>query len=484
MKGVYIGTSAAKSPLLEPESGTGLVASTFQLGKHQVTTCHHSEVEPQRFGDNNLVVFCGWAYNGSLLDATSFYELYKTDQLCQIQSGNFIALIYAEREQSLAVVNDPFGLSTHFYRFDNGKLELAPTTSAFLDKKHDPVWYGFEQQHGHLVGEYTRYQGILRLPPASQIERDGNIHRYWTINSGPSQPLTEVRLEFAKQVEAWPLQARTIPLSSGFDSRLIASTAKFQFGYTYGVPNGVERDIAANIAENCQDYFQFVEPEKDHIGKNINQYLFDGAMLNLVATYRQAKALLQQKQTFAGDLAIFDGHLGDGLQRGSYLKLGGLLGAIFLLFPLLYKLPISARFLLKRRYHKLSDSNFKLLLDEFAKYTSGMALDDYQKIVYFEALYGRGGRYIVNGGNTSAGQYFTVVAPFANTKVFNILIHQDFSDVVAYRNLAALWHGAADIFLHTPTESGIRPVSPPLIAPFLRVFNALKQKLSNVFRNS
>lgn len=477
MKGVYINTKVDDSPLITLGKEYSLKLTSLSLGNNCITICSDDNIDAVTSHDNYFFVLSGWAYDGKLVNAEELSYLYLNDELGKIRAGNFVFLVFEKPNQNLKVVTDPFGLSTHYYRINSGKLELAPTTSAFSDKSLDKVWFSFEQQHGHLVGNHTRYENIKRLPPASEMDNVGNIARYWSVSKVAPDELKNVRKEFRNLISSWPVEERVIPLSGGFDSRLIASCGQFRFGYTYGEKNSDDRKIGKKITNSCVEYLQFSQPCNDEVANSINNYLFDGKILNLIGTYQKTFLTLRQKQSEKSKLTVFDGHLGDGLQRGSYLKLGGVVGVIFLLFPWLYNLPLSSRFLLKRRYKGLDDYNFNLLVTEFNNETNGLDFDNLQKVVYFEAMFGRGGRFIVNGGNIAASQFFTVVSPFANTEVFQTLLSQDFRRVVSYKNMKVLWEGADNVFLETPTETGIKPSGSHILAPFLRVVNAIRQNM-------
>ena len=426
--------------------------------------------------DHCELAFWGWAtIDGATVKPESFLSLFEERKLSKLQAGTFIAVVHVKSNNSIQIINDPFGISSHYYRFKEGTLELSPTTSAFSNKIIDESLVSFERQQGHLIGNFTRYKDIFRVPPGSVLSCDGSLSYYSGLGHCSAHSCGDVREVFSQSIQAWTYSERVIPLSSGFDSRLIASCGEFKYGYTYGERDSDDCRIGQKISFTCDDYFQFLAPDNDKSEVEFNQYMFDGDVANQVGIYSHARGLLDKKAS-SDNFTIFDGHLGDALQRGSYLKLGGVFGVIFLLIPALYKLPLSVEFILKRRYKKLDKSSLSLLLNTFRELTKDLNLNDYQKVIYFEALHGRGGRLIVNGGNIQAGQFFTVVSPFAHTEVFNILINQDFTDVVRYRSLKLLWAGASQNFTDVPTESGIKPTSNPALFSFLRVFNAVRQK--------
>jgi len=476
MKGVYLNTkcdSIIDSGMIECAS---LRFQEFSIGESSVRYFSHQNKDCCAFLDAHVVLFHGWAFTDKLIDANEFYTLYKNNELCTINAGNFIAII--SHGNNIDIINDPFGLSTHYYRFTENSIEIAPTTSAFDNKILDEQLARFENQQGHLVGNYTRFKDIKRLPPGSVVNHTGKVKVYTSLIAESPQPISHVRKEMGHLIESYPYKLRVAPLTGGFDSRLIASTSTFSYGYTYGAPTNIDALIGKQITSTTACYFQFELDAENKVDIEADKYIFDANVSNAFTIYRQISNALAEQSKEVSTCTVYDGYLGDGLQRASYLKLGGVLGGLFLLFPILYRLPLSAKYILKRRYRHLDAINTEFLINEFEKVTSQLNLTPYQNIIYFESLYGRGGRYIINGGNIAAGQFFTVVSPFAHKNVFNALLKQDFKDVVSYKNMSNLWSGASSAFTNLATESGIKPNTPYLLAPFLRVFNSIKQKIS------
>ena len=476
MKGIYLNTKCDYIIDSEMIKCAGLRSQELPLGENFVRHFSHANEDCYAFLDDHVVLFHGWAFTDKLIDVNEFYTLYKSNELEAINSGNFIAII--SHGNNIDIINDPFGLSTHYYRCTENSIEIAPTTSAFSNKILDEQLARFESQQGHLVGNYTRFKGIKRLPPGSVTNHAGKVKMYTSLITKSPQPIKYVRQEMSNLIESFSYKLRVAPLTGGFDSRLIASTSTFSYGYTYGKPKNMDVLVGKQITSTTAHYFQFELDAENKVDIEADKYIFDANVSNAFTIYRQISNALAEQSKEVATFTVYDGYLGDGLQRGSYLKLGGILGGLFLLFPILYRLPLSAEYILKRRYRHLDEINTKFLISEFEKVTSQLNLTPYQNIIYFESLYGRGGRYIINGGNIAAGQFFTVVSPFAHKNVFSTLLQQDFQDVVSYKNMSNLWSGAASVFTNLATESGIKPSTPYLLAPFLRVFNSIKQKLS------
>lgn len=476
MKGMYVNIKFDKDCFDDESLETGLNERAIQLGEHSILVRYHDEFSIFEDGNSTAIMY-GWAFaQGQVLQVEDLIALYAKQTLDTVEAGNFVVLVVSDSSESPLIITDPFGLSSHYVRLlDN--LQIAPTVSAFEDKKYEVQWQSFQKEQGHLVGNKTIYQGITRLSPGSITI--GNVSKpYIDVAESDKVPLDDVFYSMRNLVLAWDKKRRVCPVSSGFDSRFISSLTNYSYGYTYGREDSTERRIARKVSVNCEQYFEleFTHDTKEAF-RDAETYMFEGTVVSgLLETYQRAK----QKIAEVGGTdkyVLFDGYLGDGLQRATYLKLGGLVGSLFLLFPQLYRLNLSTTYLLKRRYRNLSEDNFKLLLEEFARVTDDKPLTSYQKVTYFESLYGRGGRYIINGGNIACSQFFIVCSPFTHKSVFATLLHQDLRRTVEYKNLRLLWKSTAEVFRSEPTESGIAPDSPAILAPYKRVIHALLERL-------
>lgn len=148
----------------------------------------------------------------------------------------------------------------------------------------------------------------------------------------------------------------------------------------------------------------------------------------------------------------------------------GIEGELLKLFPWLYKLlNWNEKTLLLKRNKSLSSEEFDLLYKDYVSKTEKLSLNDYQKVTYYEFLYGRGGRYAVFGSNILAAQFFTVASPFADKKVFNTVIHQDFSASVRYVSMRKIWQKVLPKYRTEKVESGYTPKSPTWLIPYTQL---------------
>ena len=112
---------------------------------------------------------------------------------------------------------------------------------------------------------------------------------------------------------------------------------------------------------------------------------------------------------------------------------------------------------------------YKFICFNYKVKTANLALNDYQKVTYYEFVYGRGGRYTVFGSNVLAAQFFTIVSPFASRIVFDSFIQQDYSRAVSYRNLKKIWSKTASKYKSQVVESGYSPQTPAAFIPFIQL---------------
>jgi hypothetical protein len=176
------------------------------------------------------------------------------------------------------------------------------------------------------------------------------------------------------------------------------------------------------------------------------------------------------KERFKNANAFFDGYCGDVFQRGTFLNFKGKLGEIFKIFPWYYRLlKWDAETILRKRHQVLTDVEFALFYNDFKNKTEHLALDDAQKVTYYEFLYGRGGRYAIYGSNILAAQVFTIVSPFSHRVILTTLLHQDFFDGVCYKVMKKLWKNMPERYKNKKVESGYKPKTSIMLIPYIQI---------------
>jgi hypothetical protein len=423
-------------------------------------------------------VYCaGWfIYNGQRNNLTELANDYISRGLAvfdEIVLGVFV-FIHIDSNGSSAIC-DSIGVSTHYGRSHEGQLQVAPSVKAFNDPGPvNPLMTQIIASQGHLFGNLTAYDSITRLDPGSRLSNDGSQDNYYAVNfnSPDKQQLGDISQQIKELIDYWPQASRTLALSGGLDSRLTLAGQRFAYGYTYGPEHSADRPIARQFADCFERYneFEFTEPEQLVEEEALSKDFYFGVSTwipRLLTAYHYSFERAQDSYV------LFDGYLGDVFNRGNYMKFGGILGSLLKLCPWLYKLKLSAHFILKHRYKLLNEAAFKLLMTDFERRTAGLSADAYQKVTYYEVFYGRGARFTINGSNITAGQMFTPIPFFLHRKVMEMLLSQDFSDTVQYKLLGKIWSKVPSRFSEVESDTGYSPMTPYWLTPIKNMFHQL-----------
>lgn len=425
-----------------------------------------------RVGEHYFAIAGWFVYKGerNCLDTLS-QALIKTgiQVLNDIEAGSFI--IYWWNGEEGRVVNDYMGLSTHYIDLESTSLKVAPSVKCLyqpLVHTINPMLKSIMDKKEHLFGDHTLYNGIERLSPGSSYSELGK-QEYLSLSKEDALPLDELVSQVGRLVDRWPVKHRLLPISGGLDSRFILSSNHFEFGFTYGPETSPERKIASHFQSEFQQYhsYNYIDIPKLDIEDNFLEEVAFGVHKkitpSLFSNYDYVRKQFMEAEFF------FDGYIGDALQRGTYIQLKGLVGEVLRLFPVLYRFKLSAKLLMRRRYKELDDDEFAFFFTDFTDKTQQLKLNAYQKVTFYEALYGRGARNIVFGGNVLVSQIFTSVSPFTSKSVFNSLLQQDFSRAVSYKTIKRLWSKVNQKYRKVPVESGYSLTTPRLVIPYIQL---------------
>lgn len=386
--------------------------------------------------------------------------------LNDILAGVFV--IFWKNDEQQTLLTDPLGLSTHYIdRLANG-LRIAPSVKALLTQEHtlNNDMQSILRKKQHLFGNYTLYNEIERLQPGAAIT-SGTEQSYFTFYDGKA--IEDLGEYVNTLTEFWPYDTRILPLSSGLDSRYLLANGAYKYGFTYGPEGSPERKIAGHYQQDFEHYHAFdfnEQPLHEQEQAILDEMAFATLkpINRLYTNYHYIAQYYNQASTF------YDGYLGDLFQRGTYINFKGKRGELLKLVPFVYRfINFSAHKLLRLRYKELTNGEFEILWQDFKVKTANLELNDYQKVTYYEFVYGRGGRYTVFGSNVLAAQFFTIVSPFASRIVFDSFIQQDYSRAVSYRNLKSLWSKTASKYKNQVVESGYSPQTPAIFIPFIQL---------------
>jgi hypothetical protein len=380
----------------------------------------------------------------------------------EIEAGAFLLLVsFSDRT---FLITDHLGLFNNYGFLEGQTLQVAPAPS-FLDhpgEKH-PLLESILDKQNHLFGRYTAYKGVFRLEPGCIID-DGEAVPYVSPDTTRPFHAEEFYEELSRLLGIFGERRKILPLSGGLDSRLLLAYGRFEFGYTFGPEGSGDRPTARRFGHRFAEYREFslldlIYPASH---KKAGEMMLDGLspepFLELVTIYKHVLTL------FGGDHVFVDGHLGDVLQRGTYLSYPGLIGHLSKLFPVLYRNRFDPMTWLLRRYGSLSKDEQEILVSEYDEKTRSWDLDPMRKMVLFEILHGRGSRHIAHGAGVMSNQFFTTFQPLISPKIFQMLLGLDQYESVAYRNLPKVWSGVPREFTDAATSTGFKPLWPPWVS--------------------
>ena len=397
--------------------------------------------------------------------------------LDDIEGGIFI--IYIHYKNQSYIINDLLSLSMHF--FDDSKEEfiIAPSPYFFENKQKDELLTNILLKQNHLFGNYTIYKNIKRLEPGSIYFNSPNeFNKYYTIKSNK---FDNVKLcEDIKRFSSfWDKKNKIIPMSGGLDSRLIFGCSDIDIGYSYGPPKCKDRIIANKF----KNYFNILY---GFSLLNINLYkeekyevsnLFEGIESNPLSGLLFAFRHIHNK--FPENFADFDGFLGDVFQKGIYITFPGLKGNFYKTFPFLFYNKISEDkilHILKKRYKDLNNYELTMLLSDFHEKTDSLNINYLKKLTYYELYYGRGTRFIINGGIVMKSQFFTVAPAFCYRPILENLFSLNLVDSLRHKNIKKIWSIVNKNISTIRTDSLYNPLMNPIIGRSLKLLSKITDK--------
>jgi len=480
MRGMYLNCDDGKLPaskrLADKYSQELLFPS--QLGKGKVVYDKNEWSAPPIYNmADNVFIVTGWfIYKGQRNNLSQLSDdiiSMGVETVNDVESGSFV-LYWWDGSVSRIIV-DPMGLSTHYVDHLAKELTIAPSVKALFCEgthKQNAIMTSILSKKNHLIGNFTLFDGIERLSPGSILSEEKCQH-YMTMSPEPKHEYSALGSVITELGGYWDDSEKILPLSAGLDSRFLLANTTFDNGFTYGPENSPEINITGQFSAEFSDYYSFDFCEEP-LAADEKAILEEIAFGVVTPIPRLLTNYLHVKDRFQAAHVFFEGYLGDVFQRGTFITFKGVLGELFKIFPFVYKLKrFDGLTLLRRRYKELNEEEFQVLANDFLEKTKDLDFDDYQKVTYYEFLFGRGGRYAVFGSNILAAQLFTVVSPFTHKKIFNTLIHQDFSDAVSYKTMKKLWSKLDRKYTRAKVESGYSPDSSPVVIPFIQIIYRL-----------
>lgn len=247
---------------------------------------------------------------------------------------------------SIHIVSDKMRSIPLLYRVQNGHLHVTDSGETMLSLMSD---VRIDMNHamrfaacGHLRGGETLVKGCHVTAPASvttfangQISTRTYSSRLFDKHRVGEDYMTEckdiIENMAARMIQAAEGRTIVIPLSGGYDSRLIACMcrmygAKNVICYTYGTQESREAQTAKSVAEKLNYPIHFIKSTPEKWQKltqdgRVRDYLAYGGYLSMVAHLQDFFAVseLKSSQLIPDNSVIVPGHTGDLLAGNHFL---------------------------------------------------------------------------------------------------------------------------------------------------------------------
>lgn len=306
--------------------------------------------------NENQVYFKGYAFDqtGRFLEGDSALKLFRgagLPELNTILSGSEgVFSLIIRSDEGIFLGSDPMGFFPVFY----GKTEKGwwvsdkPSPLPVTNHEPTPNTDAFDEflSAGHVMGNETLLKGVYRVRPGElvRLNNDQSAETFPLFEFLPSDPSVKNQSELKNQllgildrasrrlVSSLNGKTAVVPLSGGYDSRLIACMLK-KAGYkkvvcfTYGRRTH-ETDLSERIAGILGYPWVFVNYEsleaagflKDPMFLSYCDYAGNLTSMPFLQEYFGVK-YLQENRLIPGESIFLPGHPGDNL-GGSFIAKG------------------------------------------------------------------------------------------------------------------------------------------------------------------
>ncbi|OHV09517.1 hypothetical protein [Kushneria phosphatilytica] len=401
--------------------------------------------EPILETEDNIVGVAGWfILNGKKNDLEALLEELKKNEphnvIRSIEHGVFTAFYLSKADNRYVVFSDPMGLSSSYYKIDNGNVVVSASAKRLVkerDKKNNRLL----EKINYIPGVECLDSSVKRLCSGDLLFSSGETRSEEVVISNKNTAYVHSyrqAIDYMNYISGfWDKKEKHVPISSGFDSRLIAIVGDAAKSYTWGPENAFDIKAGRTIAKELGLYhysFRFLSNKMEEKDK-LYDYFVCGAgktNINLVSAYGEAFKHISDTHV------CLDGYLGDVLQRGTFLFGKGVGAEFKKFFPSLVSYQ-SESSLLKDRLKDLDDKDFETIWSDYSRRTGSLKLAPLHKVSYYECFYGRGGRHAIFGGNTLNAIFNTVVPLMFNPAVFTFFFHLDPKEVGREVSFVKLW---------------------------------------------
>ena len=293
------------------------------------------------------VLVAGTCYNLDAFSESNFPRLlanaYRNDRLAETLKqvdGCFHCCLYDKKNHKIIIATDRFGLHPLFVYSKNKSFAFGAEPKAmlgldFVDNSIDNAAFAVFEKLGYLLWDSTWFQYIKRVKPATIISFDiakkqVSSSYYWTFAEIQKSNISfEVAVDTAYRLfqesirkQFNPSIQTIIPVSAGYDSRLILATVKEVYPdcnpdtTTFGVKNCLDILTArrvcrlARIKKHYENYFANI----DWLGHR------EKLVYNCDCSFSlQHMHGLEFISTFQNISCLMNGYLGDTVFGCSYL---------------------------------------------------------------------------------------------------------------------------------------------------------------------
>ncbi len=300
------------------------------------------------------ITTCGYAYEQSdLLQGRRLAERFANlDTFRQWHDllGNLsgVFLVISETDDYLRAAVDPVRSLPLFYTYHQNQWHLSnKAVQLRKDLKLTDIAYGEAAEYlltGYVTGAETLFPEIKQIQAGEIVElpastSEAKSKRYFRFTQKPDADLTsseliqqlhETHLDiFEDLIESMNGRTAVIPLSGGFDSRLIACMlerldyAPIQY-FTYGSPGNWESKIAREITQHFNRNLIFIPYRKQTEYQSFQSeerkaYSLEYGNLSSHSHLQDFRAIkkLKEDQLIPDDSIIIPGHSG-GLMAGMH----------------------------------------------------------------------------------------------------------------------------------------------------------------------
>lgn len=285
--------------------------------------------------------------NTNLIDYFTNIETEK-DFLRKIKDANGVFTVIIFIKNIFFIATDIIRMFPVFYIINNNELFISDNINVFIKKnkniKKNKVSVNEIMASGYVAGNKTFYNNIFQIQAGEKIIYNNNkiynsfYYRHLTtvLNIQKEISLYEVAVTcinntFKRLIKSLNNRTAIIPLSGGYDSRLIATMLKRNnyekvICYTYGKKGHNEIEISKKVAQMLNFKWHFIEYNnellKDFLKEdNIYDYVNFNAQKITFPFFQEYFAVkyLKENKLIPEDSIFIPGHSGDFI-GGSHLR--------------------------------------------------------------------------------------------------------------------------------------------------------------------